>query len=67
MPLSAQDRRAVSKASAFSMQSRLNFARASGRFIRPIAVAVVVGNLISWSRKMQQRPRRIMASPNSSP
>ena len=59
MPLSAQNRRAASKASAFSMQRRLNFARASDRFILPMEVAVVVTNLMGWSRNRQHRPRRM--------
>ena len=46
MPLSGQNWRAASKASAFSMQRRLNFARASDRFILPMEVAVVVTNLM---------------------
>ena len=46
MSLSAQNWSEASRASAFARQRRLNFARASGRFILPMAVAVVVTNLI---------------------
>jgi hypothetical protein len=41
-------------------QSRASFARASVRLLRPMAVAVVLTNLIGWSRKMRQEPSRIM-------
>ena len=46
MPFSSQNFSEAIKASAFSKQSRLSFAKASGLGILAIEVAVVVPNLI---------------------
>ena len=52
IPFVAQKWSEAIRASAFSRQRRLNFVRASHRFILPMAVAVVVTNLIGWSRNL---------------
>jgi hypothetical protein len=55
-----RSRRLTSRRWTLAAQCRGSFARASVRLMRPMAVAVVLTDLIGSSQKMQQRPMRFM-------